>query len=246
MNPFQHHDEYADGLGDQTAPWFVGAAVLLLRDRVGVRYVSILGLVGESVLGGTLALFAIGCGRSYGINPFHWLDGTLFLLVIALTVGHGIRKLVVAKIRDLRRYSPVHRYFSGVPHLYHVPPDRWLERLLALEPRRPRTARGLVRLVLPAYRFRIWVGRQQAWFVKAIVEPGVLGGFGLTLVLASYFLGLPFWLLGGYGLFAAAVLSHDQIYRSLSLYEETREFEDAAIAGNQLADRLHRRRHGGW
>jgi hypothetical protein len=118
--------------------------------------------------------------------------------------------------------------------------------LIALEPRRPRTARFLARLVVPLFRLRRWLGGQPVWFLKAIAEPVFVGGISVAMLLGSWLLGLPFWLLGVHGLAAGVWLCFDEVDRSWTLYDEVRGVEDAAIAAGQLVERMRRRRNGGW
>ncbi|MGL6076758.1 MAG: hypothetical protein ACRC8S_21605 [Fimbriiglobus sp.] len=246
MNPFHDEEELADGMTSQSAPMFLGALILVIRSRVGVQYVTLGQLFGELFLCGTFASIVILVGSDMEDGHAVWLSGAAYLLVILFGFGYGVWTQGRAQIHDLRGYSPVHRSFSGIPRLYGFPPNRWLERLIALEPSRPKTARFLARLVIPLFRIRRWLSQQRPWFLKAIAEPFALGGLSVCLLFGSWLLCLPFWLVGMHGLLAAVILCFDQAERSFTIYQEVRELEDAGIAANRLAERLRRRRNGGW
>lgn len=246
MNPFHDEEELADGMANQSAPLFLGALILVIRSRVGVSYVTLGHLFGELILCGTFSAVVILVGSDMEDGNTVWLSGAAYLLVILFGFGYGVWTQGRAQIRDLRGFSPVHRSFSGIPRLYGFPPNRWLERLIAFEPRRPKTARVLARLVIPLFRIRKWLGQKRPWFLKAVAEPVALGGLAISLLLGSWLLSLPFWLIGVHSLLAAIVLCFDQVDRSFAMYEEVRALEDAGISANQLAERLRRRRNGGW
>jgi hypothetical protein len=246
VNPFHDEEELADGMNSQSAPMFLGALILVIRSRVGVQYVTLVQLFGELFLCGMLSVIVIIVGVNMDEGTTVWLTGAVYLTFILFGCCHGMWIQGRAQIRDLRGYSPVHRSFSGIPRLYSLPPNRWLERLIALEPKRPKTARFLARLVIPLFQLRRWLGRRRPWFLKAIAEPVLFGSLAVGMLLGSWLLSLPLWLLGLHSLMAAVVLCFDQVDRSFAMYEEVRELEDAGIAANRLVERMKRRRNGGW
>jgi hypothetical protein len=246
MNPFQHNDQFADGLGNRTAPYFLGAIILILRTRVGLQYVPLGTLAAEFVVTGGVAAILLVMGLDNAEAFPLALNAAAYLLVLVPAYGFACWTQCRTFVRDLRGFSPVHRWFSGIPRLYEFPPNAWLLRLIALEPKRPRTAHLLARLILPLLHVRRWLGRKPVWFLKAVAEPGLLGCVAVVLLLGSWLADLPFWLLGGHAFLATGCLCRDQVDRSLTLYEEVREIEDAAIAAGQLVERMRRRRNGGW
>jgi hypothetical protein len=246
MNPFQHNEELADGMGKQTAPFLLGAIIIVIRTRVGVRYVGLGALVGELIPTAGLAVILLIMGLDNENALPLALNAGLYLLALVLGYGFAFWTQSRSLIRDLRGYSPVHRYFSGIPRLYEFPPNTWICRLIELAPRRPRTAHFLARLTMPLLHIRRWMGRRPVWVLKAVIEPGLLMVLAIALLLGSWLLGLPGWLLGGHLFLATGSLCLEQVDRSLTLYEEVREIEDAAIAAGQLIERMRRRRNGGW
>lgn len=241
MSPFGPPVE-ADGMKPRSVPFPCACLLPALRTRVGVDYSSAVGVVAEAVV---CAAGAVGAAVAAGhLDPPVALraDAVAYLLLLLPAAGCAVWERVRTRVADLTRYSGVGRSFSGHPRVTAFPPAGWVDRLVALEARRPRLALALARVLVPAYRVRGRLARWPVWAVKAVAEPLALGAVAAGCLLASWAAGLPLLFVGLHAGAAAAVLALDQVSRSWAIYEELRENEEASILATKLAERLAGRR----